>query len=162
MKSILNIAVLSLLLATILPFQAEAGKYGMAGCGLGSLVWQDKPGKIQILASTTNDLVSPQTSAITSGTSNCVEDRDDRVAELFININHEALKKDISRGEGETIVHLSQIYRCSNSDTFGVALKQNFQRIFPAHDVSAAQVQKTIRATLESHEQLAKSCKTLS
>lgn len=66
--------MISALAALFVLSQAHAYHYGMAGCGLGSLVFQDQPGKIQIVAATVNNIVSPQTSAITSGTSGCYED----------------------------------------------------------------------------------------
>ena len=45
--------------------------YGMAGCGLGSILFGAKPGKIQILSGTTNGIYGNQTFGISSGTSNC-------------------------------------------------------------------------------------------
>src|SRR5215813_15499169 len=47
--------------------------YGTAGCGLGSMVFGDQKGAIQILAGTTNWLFGTQTFGITTGTSNCGE-----------------------------------------------------------------------------------------
>src|SRR3954464_7446787 len=47
--------------------------YGTAGCGLGSLVFGDQKGAIQILAATTNTTFGTQTFGITTGTSNCVD-----------------------------------------------------------------------------------------
>src|SRR5437868_47659 len=50
-----------------------AGGYGMAGCGLGSLLFGpvNEP-FAQVLAATTNATFATQTFGITSGTSNCV------------------------------------------------------------------------------------------
>ncbi|MFN8945903.1 MAG: DUF3015 family protein, partial [Pseudobdellovibrionaceae bacterium] len=45
--------------------------YGMAGCGLGSVVFGDKPGFIQIFAATLNSIGGNQTFGISLGTSNC-------------------------------------------------------------------------------------------
>ncbi len=52
-------------------------KYGMAGCGVGSLFISDKGKPMQLLAVTTNGTGVSQwigVFAITSGTSNCTED----------------------------------------------------------------------------------------
>ncbi|HYG66757.1 MAG TPA: DUF3015 family protein, partial [Anaeromyxobacteraceae bacterium] len=49
------------------------GRYGAAGCGLGSMAFGNTPGAVQILASTTNGLFGTQTFGITTGTSNCGE-----------------------------------------------------------------------------------------
>ena len=47
---------------------AATGKstYGLAGCGLGSMVFGDQKGMIQILAATTNNTFGTQTFGITS------------------------------------------------------------------------------------------------
>ena len=47
--------------------------YGTAGCGLGSMIFGDQKGAIQILAATTNSIFGTQTFGITTGTSNCGE-----------------------------------------------------------------------------------------
>ena len=47
-----------------------ADKYGTAGCGLGSLVFGNQKGIVQIFAATTNGLFGSQTFGITTGTSN--------------------------------------------------------------------------------------------
>src|SRR5690348_11977029 len=49
-----------------------AGWYGMAGCGLGSLVFGPNDAPVaQVLAATTNGTFASQTFGISSGTSNC-------------------------------------------------------------------------------------------
>ena len=70
-------ALVVLLLATAAQADATTASgahksYGTAGCGLGSLVFGDQPGIIQIVAATLNG-IGGQTFAITSGTSNCGE-----------------------------------------------------------------------------------------
>jgi len=49
--------------------QVSGQGYGMAGCGIGSIVFADKPGMIQIIAATLNGTAGSQTFGITSGTS---------------------------------------------------------------------------------------------
>src|SRR3954469_775685 len=75
--------------------------YGLAGCGLGSMVFGDQKGSIQILAATTNSTFGSQTFGITSGTSNCVDSGPGTSgARIFIEGNREALAKDAARGSG--------------------------------------------------------------
>src|SRR3954465_9950051 len=82
--------------------------FGLAGCGLGSMIFGDQKGPVQILAATTNGPFGSQTFGITSGTSNCVDDSSTaRGARNFIEGNREALAKDAARGSGETITTLS-------------------------------------------------------
>jgi hypothetical protein len=127
--------------------QATAANYGMAGCGLGAMVWKDEPGKIQILSATVNNLVSPQTFAITSGTSNCTDEAKTASA-MFINVNQVALRKEVSRGEGETIASLSKLLGCANNDQLGVALQRHYDVIFPANNVPAEQINEQIFNTI--------------
>lgn len=139
---------------------AHAGKWGMAGCGVGSLIFEDQPGKIQILASTTNTYFY-QTSSISSGTSNC-DDRTSEQASLFIAVNSESLKKDISRGNGETVAGLAHIYGCSDAGALGSALQKNFGEIYTGEQMKADEVRSNIESTVRENHDLAQSCKVLS
>jgi hypothetical protein len=103
--------------------------YGMAGCGLGTLVFKDQPGKIQIVAATLNELIVPQTSAITTGSSNCYEASSSEAANQYIESNKDALLKDISQGQGETLAGLLTIYGCSDVNEVGATLQSNYQNI---------------------------------
>lgn len=139
--------------------KVDGQSYGMAGCGLGSIVFGDKPGMIQIASSILNNWFFPQSSAITSGTSNCVDTPGTQAsAQLFITANREALEKDISRGNGETLSNLSQIMGCDNSSVFGSKLQSNYGKIFPSASVSTETVVDSIMNTVESDSQLSKSC----
>jgi hypothetical protein len=158
--SALRLSLVVALLCVAAGSNAFANHYGMAGCGLGAVVFKDKPGKIQIVASTLNNLVSPQTSAITSGTSNCTEEASG-VAALFININQEAVRKDAARGEGETLRSLARIYGCSDSVDFGPALQKNYSEIFNQSN-SPAEMGKRVQETLLNDESIKTSCSHLS
>lgn len=140
--------------------QAKADNFGMAGCGVGSLIFKDQPGKIQILASITN-WYFVQTSSVSSGTSGCWEEGPREQASLFITINEKALKKDISRGEGETLAGLSDILQCSNTQRLADTLQKNYEAIFPADDKGAAHVVDTIGSSIRSDEELASACKVV-
>ena len=141
---------------------AYAGKWGMAGCGVGSLIFEDQPGKIQILAGTTNDYFG-QTFSITSGTSNCTESAHERAA-LFISINQVALQKDISRGTGEALNGLAQIYQCQDVSSFGQTLQSNYGTIYRNENSTAQDVQTQIESAVKSGSSApsAASCKVLS
>ncbi len=117
--------------------QSYANHFGMAGCGLGSLVFQDQPGKIQIVASTLNDIVSPQTSAITSGTSGCYEEQGSSASLNYIETNMVSLKEDAARGQGETIEGLMTLLGCSQSSAVKSEIKNNYQNIFNSNSASS-------------------------
>jgi len=139
---------------------AMADGYGAAGCGLGSIVFGDKPGMIQILASTTNSTFYTQWFGITSGTSNCASSEVSAAsAKAFVETNREALAKDAARGNGETISNLSTLAGCSDASAVGATLQSNFSSIFPEATVSDQQVGQSVLDTLKAHPEL--SCKQL-
>ncbi|MBX7232234.1 MAG: DUF3015 domain-containing protein [Bdellovibrionales bacterium] len=144
-------------LATLTVFfilsQAHANHYGMAGCGLGSLVFQDQPGKIQIVAATLNRIVSPQTSAITSGTSGCFEEGSYSAKLNYIETNMVSLKADAARGQGETLDGLITLMGCQNS--VKGEFKTNYKKIF-----SHTQPKQVFEA-IKSNDAVQKSCATV-
>lgn len=140
--------------------EASAEGYGAAGCGLGSIVFGNKPGIIQIFAATTNGTFASQTFGITSGTSNCADTGGGAPsAAAFIETNREALAKDISRGNGETIKNLATLSGCSNSTAVGATLQRSFKTIFPSAEVSNTQVSSSVLQVLRSDKSL--SCNRL-
>lgn len=131
------------------------GTYGDAGCGLGSMVFGNQPGMVQILAATTNNVIIPQTSAITSGTSNCTPGAFAQGTKSFVEANREMVAKDVSRGSGEAIGALTQINACADSSAVGAALQKNFATIFPSESTSSDQVTEAILKTLHTDPSLA-------
>ena len=116
--------------------------YGMAGCGLGSLVFAENT-KAQIFAATTNGTFGNQTFGITFGTSNCAENGQmaskERV-ESFIAANRQSIQTDIARGSGETLNGLAELMGHKNSLDFNAKLKSNYSQIFAKNDLSAQQI----------------------
>lgn len=134
---------------------ALADGYGTAGCGLGSIVFGDKPGIIQVLAATTNGTFGTQTFGITSGTSNCSSaEPSAESAKAFVETNREALAKDVARGQGETISSLSTLAGCSDASAVGATLQQSFSAIFPAASIPDTQVSQSVLDTLKAHPEL--------
>ncbi|HEX7124991.1 MAG TPA: DUF3015 family protein [Thermodesulfobacteriota bacterium] len=136
--------------------------YGTAGCGLGSLIFQDEPGLVQVLAATTNGTFGNQTFGITTGTLNCVDRRStSRRAALFVEANREALVKDVSRGSGETLVGLSAIMGCSDTKAVATSLQSNFSTIFLSEPSSTDQVTDAILETIRADKAVASTCTQL-
>lgn len=107
------------------------GRYGTAGCGLGSLAFGDQKGMIQVLAATTNGFFGTQTFGISSGTSNCQESSGHAGTKTFIQGNREALAKDAARGSGETIKTLAALAGCKDEKAVGATLQKRFSKLFP-------------------------------
>ena len=121
-------------------------KYGMAGCGLGSVVMGKHGG--QISAATTNQTIFyNQFFALTFGTLNC-EDEVTHSAlskiDNFVAVNKVALAGDIARGEGETLHSLSAMMDCGDSVRFATTMQHNFGRIYPNERVQTMDVTDTL------------------
>lgn len=102
--------------------------YGMAGCGLGSVVFGNEPGFVQIFANTLNGTSGNQTFGLTTGTSNCGERNKLVQADQFIETNKVALENDMSRGQGETLSSLAAVLECNNQ-SFGSDVKQRYSAL---------------------------------
>jgi len=133
--------------------------YGMAGCGLGSMV-MGKSGS-QVFAATTNNTGS-QLFGITTGTSNCVDGSENQVAsksDQFIHGNRLAIQMDIARGSGETVSGLSQILGCSNSATFGQAMQKNYDQIFTKEKTVTNEITDSIITVIQNDSDLMQQCR---
>ena len=129
--------------------------YGTAGCGLGSMVFGDQKGGIQILAATTNSLFGTQTFGITTGTSNCGEAAVGVAGtKTFIEGNREALAKDAARGSGETITTLTAMAGCKDAKSVGSALQKRFAALFPSQATPVEEVSQNVIKELRSDSAL--------
>jgi hypothetical protein len=153
MRTIKTIAAAAaLLLASAASAQGikGTGKYGTAGCGLGSLAFSDQSGGIQILAATTNGTSWNQLFGITSGTSNCQPGAFAMGTKNFVDANREVLAKDAARGEGDAIGAIAVINECKDPRAVGAALQRDFRTIFPSTQATNEQVTEAILRTLHS------------
>src|SRR5258706_8735027 len=113
--------------------------YGLAGCGLGSLVFGDQKGAIQILAATSNTTFGTQTFGITTGTSNCVDTAAGSAgAKIFIEGNREALAKDAAPGRGAAITTRTAMGGGQGAEAVGTALQKHFTQLLPAQKTAEA------------------------
>jgi hypothetical protein len=156
MKKMLVLVGVGLLMVGVMNVSAELkgtastpGGYGAAGCGLGSLVFGNQPGFVQVFAATTNGTFGSQTFGITTGTSNCEKQpkfaSNERLNE-FVKENLDNLAKDIARGYGESLDTLSELLGVSSEerDAFYSKLQSNFSTIFPSENVETADVVDSI------------------
>src|SRR3990170_5699357 len=121
------------------------GNYGAAGCGLGSMVFGNEQGPVQIFAATTNGTFGSQTFGITTGTSNCAKAAKFAGAERlneFVVANMDNLAKDIAMGHGESLDTLAELIGISADEKpmIFVKLQENFLNIFTSENVDAAHV----------------------
>lgn len=123
---------------------AMAAGYGAAGCGLGSLVFQEN-NPTQILAATTNGTFGSQTFGMTFGTSNCNNEglvKLGMARESFIEANYKDLSRDAAKGAGEYVTSLAKLYGYTpeNTGKFAQLLQKNHAAIFGNNNVKTAVV----------------------
>ena len=142
---------------------AFAAGYADAGCGLGSIVFGNQQGGVQILASTTNGTFGTQTFGITTGTSNCnpaglVKLEMER--EEFAEKNYPTLVKEMAKGEGENLDTLASLYGCSQDSQadFGSMVQENFSNIVKSDSTTSQEMLSSLKSEISSHSELSKSC----
>lgn len=115
---------------------SSAANYGMAGCGLGSIVMGSKGS--QVSAATTNGTSYSQMFGITTGTSNCAEDgvalRQSEV-NSFAEANFESLKSEMAQGSGENLEVLASLMGC-DAAVMGSSVRASYGSIFDRSDVT--------------------------
>jgi hypothetical protein len=119
--------------------KSYSAPFGMAGCGLGSLVISEKDKNSQIIASTINSIFGFVSSSITSGTSNCNYDNNYARIEqqVFIAVNLRSLEREAAVGEGRHLDALAQLFGCeqdSDRATFFSFNRDNFTTIYGEDD----------------------------
>ncbi len=126
---------------------SSAANYGMAGCGLGSIVMGAKGS--QVSAATTNGTSYSQMFGITTGTSNCAEDgvalRQSEV-NSFAEANFESLKSEMAQGQGENLEVLASLMGCDAS-RLGSAVRADYGSIFDRADVTPGMMLDRVEAS---------------
>ncbi len=135
----------SLVAGMLFAGSAFAAPYGDAGCGLGSLIFKDDPGVVQILAATTNGTSGNQTFGMTTGTLNCDNalqvSQNDQLNQ-FVAHNMDSLARDIAQGQGETLDTFAELLQipADQRAEFGQKLQSNFAQVFTSEQVVMANV----------------------
>jgi len=152
--------VLAAALFTIGSSSAMAANVG--SCGWGSKVFDGQSGMgPQVLAVTTNGTSGNQTFGISSGTSGCTQDgtvSSTWQTAMFIDGNKNALARNTAAGQGESLQALAKLIgiETQDKDAFGRLVQENFARIFPSSDVTAAEIQTSLREVVAADAQLGK------
>ncbi|NBW81239.1 DUF3015 domain-containing protein [bacterium] len=139
--------------------------YGMAGCGLGSMIFKNNVRSEQWLASILNDAIIPQSVVITTGTSNCVDVDEEQMQaeqEIFIDTNFHALRTESARGEGENLRAFADLLGCQKEglfDTFAASSQGQHTYIFS--DSQPSSIAERYREVLKRSRALKARCERL-
>ena len=140
------------------------GWYGMAGCGLGSMVFGpiNTPGA-QVMAASTN-ATGVQTFAISSGTSNCVSGgvvAMDRRQEVFAEVNFRDLKRDMAAGGGEYLSAFEDLLGCDAAVQPNVArvMQAEYETLLPSESTTADELVGAVHVRISADPDLAVRCR---
>ncbi|NBO38026.1 DUF3015 domain-containing protein [bacterium] len=139
--------------------------YGMAGCGLGSMIFSGNQRSEQWLAAITNDGFIPQSAVISTGTSNCVdvdEEQAQAEQEIFIDSNFHTLRLDAARGDGESLRAYADLMGCQKEglyDTFAAVSQGQHSFIFS--DSQPQSIAERFRDALKRSRALKTRCERL-
>lgn len=156
MKNLLAVATL----AATLPFANLAMADDDIGCGLGTMIFDGKSGKVfKVLGATTNSTFGNQTFGITFGTLGCdgtgTIDSKQKLA-MFIDGNMDNLARDIAKGEGETLATLAEVWGIEAQDkaSFNTLAKQNFAAVYSSENVTSNEVLNNLNSVVANDSQL--------
>lgn len=133
-------------------------RYGMAGCGLGSVLLPNGP---QVLTSIINNLFWNQVFVISSGTSNCQSDPTRQVGvdqEHLMKSNYRNIAREAAQGEGETLYALASAFGCpqQKEKEFASFTQRKHSKIFTQPGALAAL--HALRQELSTDPALTQSC----
>ena len=162
MKKLFMVGALVLSLVSFSGSAIAASGYADAGCGLGSIVFGNEPGAVQVLAATLN-ATGVQTFGITTGTSNCNPAglvQLDKELEVFAEQNYSMLVKEMAMGEGENLDTLAGLYGCSQDShgAFGSLVQENFANIVKSDSTTSQEMLSSLNSELAGHAVLSQSC----
>ena len=148
---------------TVTASAARAQGYGMAGCGLGALLFgNDNTILMQVLAATTNG-IGVQTFGITSGTSNCTAGgvvKAEREQAAFAEVNFQDLKRNMAAGGGEFLLSFSTLLGCEESvkPVFFKMAQDKYEAILPTEKSGAIDLVVGVKAQIKADARLANAC----
>lgn len=161
MRKLVILAAMAVVMLAVSTARAQGG-YGMAGCGLGSLVFHENSTGIQIVAATLNG-TGYQTFGITSGTSNCVSGgvvKAQREQAAFAEVNFQDLKRNMATGGGEYLTSFSTLLGCEDAakPAFAKMTQEKYEAIVPSDKTTPMQLLGGVKAQIKSDPALAGMC----
>lgn len=144
---------------SLFAFKAHA-VVGSAGCGLGSILFNEEVWWKQVFAATTNGSFGNQTFGITSGTSNCASGIFSKTQKQkdYVAANLSSLQREVAQGSGDTVKGFASVFGCpaSSYHDFGKYTQSNYNAIFNSNDPSMIVV--NVKHELQKNSNLAKTC----
>ena len=135
-------------------------KFGMAGCGLGSMAFGTE---MQISAATLN-ATGGQGFGISSGTSNCLPANQAaavQAQQVFFTQNMKVLSKEMAQGNGEYVKALAKTMGCKEEShpAFASEMQKSYSYIFSAPGAMSSL--DRVRSTIHDNKDLNANCDTI-
>ena len=157
------------LLTTTAPAGDYDYPYGMAGCGLGSMVIDENETfpqlGVTLIDGAAGSLTGYQpTTAMTSGTSNCKEAPSSVASarDVFLRANQANLEKEAAMGDGPALYAFAEVLGCEDVQSkveFNKVSQENFAEVFSTSD--SKQVLENYLKVLRKNDALVNSCSRL-
>lgn len=162
----MNRLPLALVAGMFVMFAAGSARaqYGMAGCGLGSMLFgnQNTTG-MQILAATTNGTFGTQTFGITSGTSNCTQGgvlKAEREQAAFAEVNFQDLKANMAAGGGEFLSSFATLLGCEDASKQALAqmTQAKLEVLVPSTSTTPIEMLVALKQQIKASPALSAAC----
>ena len=139
----------------------KPGAYGIAGCGLGTVIWGKKRG--QLFAATSN-LYSGQAFSITLGISNCDAKSPDsaylqKSREAFVAVNYGFLELEMASGQGKRLESFAGLMGCPMDSVFANMAQKNHLHFFGVSQSKPGKFVERVQNKIKSDAALSASCK---
>lgn len=162
----LTAAILVAGTVALVPAKVEAA-YGMAGCGIGAIVFQgdNTMWKQLINAAFLNNLLGSQTLGITSGTSECSDNgviKAEVEQKVYAFNNFDNLRQEMAQGQGEKLTSFAYLLGCDSNavSTFSDMTQKNIEQIFPEGATPESMLNE-VKSLSKVQPELANSCTRL-
>ena len=137
-----------MLVVALLAFASAAqaaNNYTSAGCGLGSVLFKGKNGKVHlVLAATTNGTFGNQTFGISSETLDCTAEgvvKNDKQLDVYAAVNFQRLSREMAQGGGEYLTGLSTLMGCKTVEqkaAFAKLAQTRYEKIFSSEKTDSS------------------------
>lgn len=148
--------VLAALLA-FAPIAKAANNYTAAGCGLGTILFKGKNGKVHlILAATTNGTFGNQTFGITSETLDCTAEgvvKNDKQTEVYAAVNFQRISREMAQGGGEYSNGLAALMGCKTEEqkaAFNKLAQAKYEKIFSSEKTDSREMLVNLKSQMSS------------
>lgn len=157
----------TLLLVAVFGLNIEFASAGDSGCGLGAVIIQKNSKGLQLLSMTTNSFFFTQPLGIISGTSGCSSSgivKNEKEMQYFVEINHDDLTREMSKGEGEKLNTLARLNGCETKESqaqFSEMTKHSFGEIVPSAETTSTDLIKNLRTKISTDSHIQKLCASI-